>query len=115
VVDSHDVAVEECGEWEEFGEMQSDDVKEFLSCDGVKLIGQVKKDSGARWELESLLGSIDVLLYGELHRLDDEVRSVINSDGEVIWEEVGGELGFEGACYMCSDDTADGGGYAEGS
>ena len=35
--------------------------------------------------------------------VDNYVASVGYSDGEVVWEEVFGELGFEDLCYVSCD------------
>jgi hypothetical protein len=54
-----------------------------LTQDAVELVGEVKENSSAGWEVICGLGYGDVLFKLELHGGDDEVTAAGGSDGIV--------------------------------
>ena len=115
VVDGAGVLVEKCGEREDFWEGSGDDVEKFFAGDTVELVGEVEEDGSTGWEGIGLLGAVDELFDGELHRFNDKVAAIRDADGIVEGEEVGGELVSEGVGDVAGDETADGGRNPEGT
>ena len=57
----------------------------------------------------------DIFFNCKVGCVDDYVASVGYSDGEVVWEEVFGKLGFEDLCNVSCDYSSDCGWYSYGS
>jgi hypothetical protein len=64
VVHGHWVCVKNGCEGEEFREVIGDEVKEFLTGDAVKLVGQVKEEGCLCWDLIDALWSLDKSFNG---------------------------------------------------
>jgi hypothetical protein len=62
-----------------------------------------------------LLGRVDVFLNRLLHCFNNKIRTILDSDGKVVGEEMVSDFFLEGLSYVCCNQAAYCGWYSKGA